>query len=146
MTTDFNKILAKQDYVKLTKSLREKCDMLESSISDKMVELEIDGLEGGLTVNNMRIFCIKGYLFVRAPEKDTDCGMYCGYSQYRQIKSFENDVENVTDDESYRRFGFYPCSNKHALDFLNNSASIIKELEKIEQKKVEDIQKALNNK
>ena len=43
MTTDLNKILARQDYVKLTKSLRDKCDYVEDAIRDKMLELELDG-------------------------------------------------------------------------------------------------------
>lgn len=145
MTMDLNKILERQDYVKLTKSLREKCDYLESVISDKMVELELDGCNGGITVNNMRIFCIKGYLFIRTPEKDPDCGLDCGYSAYRQIKSGENDVENVSDVMNNRRFGFYPCSNRHALSFLNNAVAIIEELGKIEQEKVKAIENALEN-
>ena len=47
MTTDLNKILARQDYVKLTKSLREKCNLVEDVISDKMLELELDGSKEG---------------------------------------------------------------------------------------------------
>ena len=145
MTIDLNKILARQDYVKLTKSLREKCDQLESVISDKMVVLELDGRKGGITVNNMRIFCIKGFLFVRTPEKDQDCGLYCGYSEYRQIISVENYVENVDDDINNRHFVFYPCSNKHALSFLNNAVAIIEKLGEIEQEKVDNIEKALES-
>lgn len=145
MTIDLNKILARQDYVKLTKSLREKCDQLESVVSDKMVVLELDGRNGGITVNNMRIFCIKGFLFVRTPEKDQDCGLYCGYSEYRQIISVENDVENVDDDINNRHFVFYPCSNKHALRFLNNAVAIIEKLGEIEQEKVDNIEKALES-
>lgn len=144
MGTDFNQILARQDYVRVTKSLREKCDELESAISNKMVELELDGFNGGIVVNNMSIFCIKGYLFIRTPEKDSISGPYYDCSQYRQIKSGENDIENVSDDEGGRRFVFYPCSTKHALEFINNAAAIIEELGKIEQKNVDIIQNAIN--
>ena len=145
MGTDFNQILARQDYVKVTKSLREKCDQLESDISAKMVELELDGRNGGIIVNNVSIYCIKGYLFIRTPEKDSIKGPYYDCAEYRQIRSGENDVENVTDDEGGNHFVFYPCSNKHALEFINNAAAIIKELGKIEQEKVDDIQNAINN-
>lgn len=146
MKLDLNQILERKDYVKVTKSLRGKCDKLESVISDKMVELELDGCNGGIIVNNMRIFCIKGFLFVRTPEKDSTNGLYCDVAEYRQIVSTENDVENFTDDEGGRHFVFYPCSNKHALDFINNAAAIIEELGKIEQKNVETIQNAINDK
>lgn len=53
MTTDLNKILARQDYVKLTKSLREKCDYVENAISTKMEELELDGSDNGIVANDM---------------------------------------------------------------------------------------------
>lgn len=146
MIKDLIQILERQDYVRLTKSLRGKCDHLENVISNKMVELELDGRNGGINVNNMKIFCIKGYLFVRTPEKDTIKGLYCELSEYRQICSEENDEESVSDDEGRRHFVFYPCSNKHALDFINNSVAIIEELGQIEQKKVENIQNAIKNK
>lgn len=139
MTTDLNKILARQDYVKMTKLLREKCDQLESVISSKMDELELDGTDKGIVVNNTRILCVKGFLYIRTPEKDEDDGA----AEYRQIKSKNNDVTNVIDYEAERHFGFYPCSNKHALRFLNNAVAIIEELGKIEQEKVDVISKAL---
>lgn len=56
MTTDLNKILARQDYVKLTKSLREKCNLVEDVIGDKMKELELNGTNGGIEVNGMKFF------------------------------------------------------------------------------------------
>ena len=141
MTIDLNKILARQDYVKMTKLLREKCDKVESVISSKMEELELDGTDGGIVVNNTRILCVKGYLFVRTPEKEQDSVN----AEYRQIKSGENDVTNVTDYDTNRYFGFYPCSNKHALRFLNNAVAIIEELGKIEQEKVKAIDMALES-
>lgn len=146
MGTDFNQILARQDYVKVTKSLREKCDQLESAISEKMVELELSGRNGGIVVNNMSLFSIKGYLFIRTPEKDSIKGPYYDCAEYRQIYSEEGDEESIVDDQGGRHFVFYPCSTKHALEFINNAAAIIEELGKIEQEKVDIIQKAINNK
>lgn len=104
-----------------------------------MDELELDGTDKGIVVNNTRILCVKGFLFIRTPEKDEDDGA----AEYRQIKSKDNDVTNVIDYEAERHFGFYPCSNKHALRFLNNAVAIIEELGKIEQEKVDVISKAL---
>lgn len=138
MTTDLNKILARQDYVKLTKSLREKCDYVENVISTKMEELELDGSDNGIVANDMRIFCVKGYLFVRTPEKED------GYSfEYRQVNSNDNDISDIFSNEVDRAFRFYPCSNKHALRFLNNAVAIIEKLGEIEQKKVDAINKAI---
>lgn len=56
MNVDLNKILARQDYVKLTKSLREKCNLVEDVISDKMKELDLNGMNGGIKVNGMKVF------------------------------------------------------------------------------------------
>ena len=146
MGTDFNQILARKDYVKVTKSLRENCDQLESAISEKMVELELSGRNGGIVVNNMSLFSIKGYLFIRTPEKDSINELYYDCAEYRQIYSEKGDEESIVDDEGGRHFVFYPCSNKHALEFIKNAAAIIEELGKIEQKKVEIIQKAIKDK
>ena len=138
MTTDLNKILARHDYVKLTKSLREKCDYVEGAISDKMVELELDGSDNGIAVNSMRFYCVKGYLFIRTPEEECNHGI-----EYRQVSSNENDIPNIFSNEADRAFRFYPCSNKHALRFLNNAAAIIERLGEIEQEKVDAINKAI---
>ena len=140
MTTDLNKILARQDYVKLTKSLREQCDYIESDISTKMKELELDGKNGGIEVNGMRVFCIKSCLFVRTPEKDDDYGHQIEYSA---VHSYVCSGNEVFDEESCRNFLFSPCSNKHALNFLNNAAAIIEKLGEIEQEKVDVINKAI---
>ena len=140
MTTDLNKILARQDYVKLTKSLREKCDFVESAISTKMEELELNGKNGGIKVNGMRFFCIKSCLFVRTPEKDDDYGHQI---EYRAVHSYVCSGNEVFDEESCRNFLFSPCSNKHALNFLNNAVAIIEKLGEIEQEKVDAINKAI---
>lgn len=138
MTTDLNKILARQDYVKLTKSLRDKCDLVEEVISKKMNELELNGMAGGITVDGMKVFCIKGCLFVRTPEKDDDYTI-----EYRTVHSNADDGDEFFDEKSHRNFLFCPCSNKHALNFLNHAVAIIEELGKIEQKKVEAIEQAI---
>lgn len=69
MNVDLNKILARQDYVKLTKSLREKCNLVEDVISDKMKELDLNGMNGGIKVNGMKVFCIKTVCLFVHPKK-----------------------------------------------------------------------------
>ena len=140
MAVDLNKILSRQDYVKMTKSLRERCDAVEDAISSKMVNIEVSGKSKGIVVNGMRIFCICGYLFIRTPENEKESGPY---RVYRSINSEKNDMASWDDDDNNRYFTRIPCSNKHALEFLNNAAAIIEELGKIEQKKVEAIKEAI---
>lgn len=45
MKVDLNKILARQDYVRMTESLREKCNQVADAISKKMKDLELDGAD-----------------------------------------------------------------------------------------------------
>lgn len=142
MNVDLNKILARQDYVKLTKSLRKKCDHIENVICDKMDELELCGTACGIVVNDMRIFCVKGYLFIRTPEKDDDRDCI---AEYRQVSSNDNDIQSIVNYDDGRAFRFYPCGNKHALRFLNNAVAIIEKLGEIEQEKVDNIEKALES-
>lgn len=140
MTIDLNKILARQDYIKLTKSLRDKCDIVEDAIANKMVDLNLNGKRKGICVNGMNIFSLKGYLYIRTPEKEEDSGPY---EEYRAINSNMEDRVSCTDEDSMRNFFAFPCSNEHALNFLNNAVAIIEELGKIEQNKVEAIEKSL---
>lgn len=139
MTVDLNKILARQDYVKMTKSLREICNAVEDAISSKMYDLDVSGESEGIVVNGMRIFCICGCLYIRTPENEWD-----SYPEYRSVNSEKDDEKQwVSEDHPYRHFVRFPCSNKHALEFLNNAVAIIKELGKIERKKVEAIGQAI---
>lgn len=90
----------------------------------------------------MQIFCVKGYLFVRTPEKENG---YDGAEEYRQVSSNDNDIPNIFSNGADRAFRFYPCSNKHALRFLNNAVAIIEKLGEIEQENVDVINKALES-
>lgn len=117
--------------------MREKCDQIENVISDKMVELELSGRDGGIVVNGMRIFCIKGYLFIRTPEVEDF------FEEYRVIHSGNSSGEYVLEPQDDMCFTYSSCSNKHALRFLNNAVAIIEKLGEIEQEKVDAISKAL---
>ena len=137
--TDLNKILSRQDYIKMTKSLREKCDTLEEIISSKMVDLEICDKNNSIIVNGMRIFCISEHLFIRTPEyEDSHC------SEYRSVNSSADDGVSYVYYEDSLCFVRTPCSNRRALAFLNNAVAIIEKLGEIEQKKVELIEQAID--
>ena len=138
MAVDLDKILARQDYVRMTKSLRERCDAVEDAISSKMVDLDICGEHSSIVVNDMRIFCICGCLYIRTPEAEWD-----SFAEYRSVNSEKDDEKQWVDQDIHMHFVRVPCSNKHALEFLNNAAAIIKELGKIERKKVEAIGQAI---
>ena len=137
METDLNKIIKRQDYVKLTKALREKCDYVEGVIGGKMEELELRHI----AVNGVEIVNILGHLFVRTPEYECEGSRYKKY--YTQISLAEKDEESFTEPGTDNCIVFYPCSDKHALNFLNNAAAIIQELGKIEQEKVGTIEQAI---
>lgn len=138
MTTDLNKILARQDYVKMTKPLRDRCNKVEHIISTKMAELEIVGMCTYIKVNQMNIFCIDGHIYIREIEAEKDC-----FSEYRLITTEIDDGASFGDGDSYRNFERTPCSNKVAKAFLNNAVAIIERLGEIEQTNVDDINQAI---
>lgn len=135
MTTDLNKILARQDYVRMTESLREKCNQVAETISKKMKDLELDGTDEGLFVNGIKLFCVDGWLYIHTPGEGDYCLEYRPVSTVSIYKEF--DVDGVG------HFDIFPCSNKRALKFLNNAVAIIEKLGEIEQEKVDAISKAL---
>ena len=140
MKTDINKILARQDYFRMTESLREKCNQVADSISKKMKELELDGADNGIFVNGIKLLCVDDSLYIHTPEEETDSD-YC--TEYRPVRSTVRyksfDVDGVG------HFGMFPCPNKRALKFLNNAVAIIEKLGEIEQEKVDAIGKALES-
>lgn len=139
MKTDINKVLERQDYSRMTNSLREKCNQIVDRISKKMEELELEGTDEGLFVNGIRILCVDGVLYIHTPEEEADSDNCT--EEYRPIcsvltyKSFNVD--------GIGNFDMFPCSNKRALKFLNNAVAIIEKLGEIEQEKVDAIGKAL---
>lgn len=137
METDLNKIIKRQDYIKLTKSLREKCDYLDGVIGEKMEELELRRI----SVNEVEIVNILGHLFVRTPEFEYD-GCRC-HKYYAQINSNNKDEDDFSEPGTDNRFVFHPCGNSHALNFINNAMAIIQEIGKIEQEKVGAIEQAI---
>lgn len=141
MKVDLNKILARQDYVRMTKSLREKCNQVAEAISKKMKDLELDGTDEGLFVNGIKLFCVDDWLYIHTPEEEdnNDYRDYC--SEYRPVSTVS--IYNEFDVDGVGHFDIFPCSNKRALKFLNNAVAIIEKLGEIEQEKVGAIYKAL---
>lgn len=140
MKVDLNKILARQDYVRMTESLREKCNQVADAISKKMKDLELDGADNGIFVNGIKLFCIDDWLYIHTPEEETGSD-YC--IEYRPVRSMVRYKSFDIDDVGH--FDMFPCPNKRALKFLNNAVAIIEKLGEIEQEKVDNIEKAIES-
>lgn len=138
MKVDLNKILARQDYVRMAESLREKCNQVADAIGKKMKDLELDGTDEGIFVNGIKLFYVDDWLYIHTPEEDTDSD-YC--TEYRPVCSTLRYTSFNVDGVGH--FDSFPCSNKRALKFLNNAVAIIEKLGEIEQEKVDAIGKAL---
>ena len=142
MKTDIDKILERQDYSRMTESLREKCNKVAETISKKMKDLELEGTDEGLFVNGIKLFCVDNWLYIHTPEEEKDNNDYRDYcSEYRPVSSV--DIYKEFDVDGVGHFDLFPCSNKRALKFLNNAVAIIEKLGKIEQEKVDAISKAI---
>ena len=142
MNVDLNKMLARQDYVRMTESLREKCNQVAETISKKMKDLELDGTDKGLFVNGIKLFCIDDWLYIHTPEEEVDNSDYRDYcSEYSPVSTVSIYKELNVDGVGH--FSMFPCPNKRALKFLNNAVAIIEKLGEIEQEKVDAISKAL---
>ena len=140
MKTDINKILERQDYSRMTESLREKCNQVAEVISKKMKDLELDGTDEGLFVNGIKLFCVDDCLYIHTPEEEINSD-YC--IEYRPVCSMVTYKNFDIDDVGH--FDMFPCPNKRALKFLNNAVAIIRKLGEIEQEKVDAIGKSLES-
>lgn len=148
MTLDLNQILARDDYKRLTESLKEKVEEVAKRIRQKMDELDIidddDFDKGEIGVDN---------IIVRVVKVKSNSGFAC---EFLGIKRYEDEYNNTywaSLEDIEHTFYFcndynakvYGATNKEALAFLNVAAKLIEGLGEIEDKKANEIQKALNN-
>lgn len=145
MTTDYNQILARDDYKRVTGSLKDKVEEIAKAIRRKMDELDVDNSypEGGLCAKDVRVLVAHlGYvdsgrfdcLVLESVDEET------GFQEFHSLE----DAGDVFQDDR----GFYVrglATNKEKIAFLNAASSLIKKLGAIEQKNVEIVQNALNN-
>lgn len=148
MTLNLNQILARDDYKRLTESLKEKVEEVAKRIRQKMDELDIidddDFDKGEIGVDN---------IIVRVVKVKSNNGFAC---EFLGIKRYEDEYNNTywaSLEDIEHTFYFcndynakvYGATNKEALAFLNVAAKLIEGLGEIEDKKANEIQKALNN-
>lgn len=148
MKLDLNQILARDDYKRMTAALKEKVEEVATRIRQKMDELDIiddDNFDNGeigvddVVVRSMRIHSNSGFTY-----------------EFLGIKRYEHEYNHTywaSLEDIDRTFYFcndynakvYGATNREALAFLNVAAKLITGLGEVEEKQVNDIQKALNN-
>lgn len=148
MTLDLNQILARDDYKRLTESLKEKVEEVAKRIRQKMDELDIidddDFDKGEIGVDN---------IIVRVVKVKSNSGFACEFLGIKRYEDEYNHTYWASLEDIEHTFYFcndynakvYGATNKEALAFLNVAAKLIEGLGEIEDKKANEIQKALNN-
>lgn len=145
MTIDYNQILARDDYKRMTESLKEKVEEIAKEIRHKMDELDVDNSypEGGLCAKDVRVLVAHlgygdtGYFDCLVLESvDEETGFHV-------FHSLEDAGDVLQEDRGFFVRGL--ATNKERIAFLNAASSLIKKLGAIEQKNVEIMQNALNN-
>lgn len=148
MTLNLNQILARDDYKRLTATLKEKVEEVAKRIRQKMDELDIidddDFDKGEIGINNIvvRSMSVKAnsgfsyeFLGIKRYEDDNSRIYWASLEDIEHTFYFCNDYKAKV----------YGATNKEALAFLNVAAKLIAGLGEIEEKKADEIQKALNN-
>ena len=137
---DFNKILERDDYARLTVKVKMYAESLAFRIRKKMFELDIQGLI--IKVGNISICC----------QHVTTTSQYPGRHDYLAICS-EYEVGPYTSLEDVGKEYYYAgcvdakivgCSHNDALRFLNKARAIVCVLSEIEQSKVESMNRIIN--
>lgn len=148
MTTDLNKILARDDYKRMTEKLKPIAEEVAEKIRKKMDELDIaddddfDNGEIGVEGVIVKAMCVKSnsgliheFLAIkRAGESYDEC-------EWRSLQDIGNEYYFASDFHAVVN----GASNREALAFLNVARKLIQGLGEIEQKKVEAIQNAIED-
>lgn len=148
MTVDLNKILARDDYKRMTENLKSVVEEVAEKIRMKMDELDIDGGDDfdsgeigadGIVVRVISVSSNCGYTkrflgIKRYPEE-------YGHAYYASLEDI-NDTYYYTGDFHARIYG---ATNKEALAFLNVAKKLIEGLGELEQKQADEIQQTIDN-
>ena len=142
MVKTIDEILKRDDYARLTKTLKDRTEEIAVKVRRKMNDLDLDTIKvDGLTL------IVKEY--------SADHGQY--HFDNLSIKRHCIDDYNEESDEyvsledvnkSYYAYDDYYCkvegaNNKEALKFLNSAKKIFSYLDEIETQQVNDVTKAL---
>lgn len=148
MKIDLNKILARDNYKRMTKNLKQVTEEVAKRIRIKIDELDIennsdfDKGEIGTEDVVVRIITVKSnsgyetsFLGIKRHEEEND------HSYYASLEDI-NDSYYFCGDFTAKIYG---ATSKEALSFLNASAKLIQGLGEIEQRQTEEIQKIIDN-
>ena len=147
MTIDLNKILARDDYKRMTENLKQITEEVAKRIRVKMFELDIknnpdfDKGEIGTDDVAVRVITVKSnsgfdrsFLGIKRYEEEHDHIYYASLEDINHAYYFCGDFTAK----------IYGATNKEALSFLNASAKLIEGLGEIEQRQTEEIQEILD--
>lgn len=148
MTVDLNKVLARDDYKRMTENLKSVVEEVAVKIRKKMDELDIinntefDNGEigfGNVVVRSESVRSNSGFTreflaIKRVDEKN-------GFTTWRSL----NDIEGTYYFCGDFNAKIYGASRKEALAFLNVARYLIIGLGKVEQKQADEIQQTIDN-
>lgn len=148
MTIDLNKILAKDDYKRMTENLKSVTEEVADKIRKKMDELDI--------INNTEFDNGEigfGNVVVRSDSVRTNSGFTRDFLAIKRVDEKDGFVtwRSLEDiGESYYYTGdftakIYGASSKEALAFLKVARQLIIGLGKVEQKQADEIQQGIDN-
>lgn len=137
-----DEILKRDDYVRLTKALKDRTEEIAVKVRRKMQDLDLDEM----IINGIKIVVKEysadhgQYHFDNLAIKQY-CAVDCGGGYYDYLS-----LEDI--NESYYAYDDLMCkiegaSNKQALKFLNSAKKIFSYLDEIETQQVSDVNKAL---
>ena len=138
-----DEIINRDDYTRLTKTLKVRTEEIAVKVRRKMNDLDLDKIDiDGLTLTVKKYSADYGQyhsdkLSIERPCIDDDYDRE--YTEYLSLEDI---------NESYYLAGDYKCritgaSNKDALKFLNSAKKIFEYLDDTESEQVNDVTKAL---
>lgn len=139
-----DEILKRNDYVKLVPKLKERAESVAKMIREKMDELDQSEIsvkvDGGFytvfisTVRSRSTNCSDDYLAVLKKDEYGDART-CSLEDINRSYYFCNDYNAMV----------VGANNSSALFFLNHAADLIRTLDKIEDRLVNEVESALDN-
>ena len=148
-----DEILNRNDYQRMTAQLKERVEEIAHKVRLKLVELDLDDEEVGLTVKDENGYKVD-YVVVRcASIASNSCGSYnylginvSSNEDNRNGWSCLHSLEDINKDYYYAQdynAHVHGATNKEALRFLNAAPQLFKMLDEVEEKQVQDVKDAL---
>ena len=137
-----DEIINRDDYARLTKTMKDRTEEIAVKVRRKMNDLDLDTIKvDGLTLTVKKYSADYGQYHSDKLSIERHCiDVYNeGYNEYVSLEDI---------NESYYLAGDYKCwitgaSNKEALKFLNSAKKIFEYLDEIETQQVNEVNKAL---